>query len=90
MVLPGFLALNARITVRVLAETATINPAPNVICLRRQVAMLEWAMKSKQQRKHRRREMSRTSETPVIGLDYGDVSVFHKNPQNHNCNHPES
>ena len=51
MVPPGFLALNTRITVRVLAETATVNIAPNVICLRVQVALLGWAMKGKQQRK---------------------------------------
>ena len=63
MVLPGFLVLNARITVRVLAKTlatAMANPAPNVICWRMQVALLGWPMKSKEQKKHRRREMSRT------------------------------
>ena len=30
MVPPGFLALNTRITVRILTETATVNIAPNV------------------------------------------------------------
>ena len=42
MVLPGFPALNARITARVLAKTvatATVNTAPNVICRRTQVAV---------------------------------------------------
>ena len=42
MVLPGFLALNARITARVLAKTvatAIVNTAPNVICQRTQVAV---------------------------------------------------
>ena len=42
MVLPGFLALNAWITARVLAKTvatATVNTAPNVICWRMQVAV---------------------------------------------------
>ena len=42
MVLPGFLALNARITARVLAKTvatATVNTDPNVICWRMQVAV---------------------------------------------------
>lgn len=29
------------------------------------------------------------AETPVIGLDYADVSVFHKTPQNHSCNDSE-
>ena len=63
MVPPGFMALNARMTVRVLAETvttATVNTAANVICLSVHVAMLGRPMKSKGQRKHRRREMSRT------------------------------
>ena len=42
IVLPGFLALNARITARVLAKTvatATVNTASNVICWRMQVAV---------------------------------------------------
>mgnify|MGYP007071254341 CR=1 FL=1 len=55
--------MNARMTVRVLAETvttATVNAAANVICLSMHVAVLGWPMKSKEQRKHRRREMRRT------------------------------
>ena len=63
MVLPGFMALNARITIRVLAKTmarATVNTDPIVICWMIQMTMLGQPMKSKEQRKHRRREMSRT------------------------------
>lgn len=52
--------MNTRITVRVLAETATVNTAPNVICLRVQVALLGWAMKGKQQKCRQEEEMSRT------------------------------
>lgn len=43
MVVPGFLVLNARITVRVLAKpgaTATVNTVPNMICWKMQVALL--------------------------------------------------
>lgn len=79
MVPPGFLALNTRITVRVLAETATVNIAPNVICLRVQVALLGWAMKGKQQRKCRRREMSRTYLRPqLLALTMGMSQCFTK------------
>lgn len=62
IVLPGFITLKARITIIVLAstvETATVNTRPNVICWRIQVAVLGRPMKSKEQRKHRRREMSK-------------------------------
>jgi hypothetical protein len=62
IVFPGFIALKARITVIVLAktvETATVKMSPNEICWSMKVAVLGWPMKSKEQRKHRRREMSR-------------------------------
>ena len=82
MVLPGFLALNARITARVLAKTvatATANTDPNVICWRMQVAVWGWLMKSKEQRKHRRREMSRTwLRARLLALTMGVCRCFTK------------
>lgn len=50
LVLPGFMALNVRIMVMVLAktvETATVNTRPNVTGWRVKVAMFGWPMKSK-------------------------------------------
>ena len=59
MVLSGVLALNTRITVKVLA-TAAVNTALKVICWRMQVVVLGQPIKSKEQKKHKTREMSRT------------------------------
>jgi hypothetical protein len=62
IVLPGFIILKDRITVIVLAktvETATVNTSPNVICWSIHVTVLGCPMNSKEQRKHRKREMSR-------------------------------
>ena len=63
MVLPGVLVLNTRITVKVLTRTvatAAVNTALKVICWRMQVAVLGQPIKSKEQKKHKTREMSRT------------------------------
>lgn len=60
--LPGVVALKAKSTVIVFAnmvETTTVNMIPNIICRRIQVAVLGRPMKSKEQRKHRKREMRR-------------------------------
>ena len=91
IVLPGFMALNARNTVMVLArtvETATVNLRPNVTCWRTQVTVLGWPMESKEQRKHGRREMSRIKL--VVGLDNGSVSVLHKDTQKYSCENREA
>ena len=67
MVLPGFLSLNAKITVAIWAKTvatATVNTAPNVVCRRMQVAVWGRLIKSKEQRKHRRREMNKSVTSP--------------------------
>ena len=67
MVLPGFLALNAKITGTILAKTvttATVNTAPNVVCWRMEVAVWGRLIKSKEQRKHGRREMNKSVTSP--------------------------
>ena len=85
IVLPGFMALNARITVMVLAktvETATVNTKPNATCWRTQVAVLGWPMKRKEQRKHGRREMSRIKlRAWLLALTTGESWCFTKIPK---------
>ena len=85
MVLPGFLALNAKITRTILAKTvttATVNTAPNVVCWRIQVAVWGRLIKSKEQRKHRRREMSRTwLRAQLLALTMGVCWCFYKPTQ---------
>lgn len=59
--LPGFVNLNARTTVMVLAkmvETATVNRTPNVNYWRMQVAVLGFPINSKEQRKQKVSEAS--------------------------------
>lgn len=81
MVLPGFMTLNARIMIRVLAKAVAIATVNN--SFKRplsKVAVLGQPMKSSKQRKHRKGRWVRHN----WGLDYGSVSVL---PKTHKTTH---
>ena len=84
-VLPGVMALKARITVIVLVKTverARVNARANVICCNMQEAVFGWPMKKNGHRKQRRREMSRMKlSVRLLALTMGESWCLRKIPK---------
>jgi hypothetical protein len=62
-VLPGLMAVKATTTMKVfakIADTATENTTPKIICLKTQVTVLGWPMNINEQKKQSIRETRRT------------------------------
>ena len=85
IVLPGVMALKARITVIVLVKTverARANTRANVICCNMQEAVFGWPMKRNGHRKQRRREMSRMKlRVRLLALTMGESWCLRKIPK---------